>query len=253
MRLTIVIPVHNEADIVEHTVRRVASFAVLSAFESVNLVLVENGSSDDSEAVVKNLNSSKMWPSSLGWICGTTSPAAGIGYAYIRGSQEAFQRGVQSTNDWILWSACDTPFGFSDIESFLKVVAIGSPPPIVIGSKGHPQSKLRRGAKRTAMTLVFRLLRRVLIGMSLRDSQGTFFIRADVASRLVERPIARDFFYTTEFCFHALRENLKPCEVPIVLVPELRPSTVRSLRDGYKMFLGLVRLRATLRHSRTRP
>ena len=249
MRLTIVIPVHNEASIVEQTVRRIATFPVLSAFESVNLVLVENGSSDNSKAVVKQLDSSELWPTSLGWICGTSSPAAGIGYAYVRGSHEALQRGMQSSNDWILWSACDTPFGYSDIEAFLKVVTSASSAPIVIGSKGHPQSIIHRGAKRAAMTFAFRMLRQILIGVSVRDSQGTFFVRADIASQLFERPLARDFFYTTEFCFYALRENVNVVEVPIVLSPELRPSTVRPLRDGYKMLRGLLRLRTTIRRS----
>jgi hypothetical protein len=93
------------------------------------------------------------------------------------------------------------------------------------------------------MTWGFGALRRALLGLTVGDTQGTFFVRGDAIKNLLDKTKARDFFFTTEFCYHALQAQHALIEVPIVLEPELRPSTVRPIRDSLRMIKGLLRIK----------
>jgi glycosyltransferase involved in cell wall biosynthesis len=145
MRITIIIPVHNEEAIIESAVHRVMNCSLLQEFSQVNLILVENGSADNSKQVVAAIAAQGARLNSRGWLIGVTEPNAGIGYAYARGAYEGLQRGVTSAEDWYLWTACDLPFGFSDLESFTQIPRGGIEAPIVIGSKAHRGSRIQRG------------------------------------------------------------------------------------------------------------
>lgn len=241
MRLTIIVPVHNEESIVEPTLKRLRECPLLNAFSETNVILVENGSVDNSRQVVSSIEEWRIWPETKGWLIGTSVSNAGIGYAYARGAELAIEKGMTGRDDWLLWTACDLPFGFSDLDSFLELLSQHCESPIIIGSKAHPNSVVPRGITRKLMTLVFRFLRRLVLGMSVGDTQGTFFVRGDILKPLLESTETYNFFFTTEFCYHAVSEHLPIVEVPVRLEPQLRPSTVRPVRDGWRMMRGLLR------------
>lgn len=245
MRLTIVVPVHNEASLIEPTARRLRDCPFLDAFSRTNIIFVENGSSDDSHEVLTRMEGRQVWPEGRGWLIGASVPSAGIGYAYAKGADLAIQRGMTSSEDWLLWTACDLPFGFSDMAGFLELRSRETDVSIVIGSKAHSDSVVPRSLTRKLMSAAFYGLRGAFLGMSTGDTQGTFFVRGDVLKPLVDSTQARDFFFTTEFCYHALKENRSIIEVPVCLEPELRPSTVRPLLDGWRMIQGLTRIART--------
>lgn len=245
MRLTIIIPVHNEGTIIEKTLQRLKSCALLDSFSEINVVFIENGSSDDSRKIVFEVTRGGAWGKPKGELIGRSITDAGIGYAYAQGIEEAIAMNRTTTNDWLLLTACDLPFGFSDLESFIRYRGSNSDSSIVIGSKAHHESTVHRGFLRTAMTWIFTLLRRIFLGLHVGDTQGTLFVRGDQAQTILEKTVARDFFFSTEFCYHAQRAGLVVEEVPIVLEPELRPSSVRPVRDGLKMIRGILRVRKT--------
>ncbi len=78
--------------------------------------------------------------------------------------------------------------------------------------------------------------------MRIKDTQGSFFVRGDVAAALIDEVASRDFFFTTELCYRAMKCSWEIIEVPVKLRPETRRSTVRPIRDSWRMVKGLVRL-----------
>lgn len=243
MRLTIIIPVHNEESLLESSIQRLRECSLLNEYEQVNIILVENGSSDNSRQKVLSVASRSLWPTQRGWLIGISEPNAGIGFAYARGAYEAIRREMTTSEDWYLWSACDLPFGFSDLQSFRENQRGACAASIIIGSKAHPDSTVKRGFVRSIMTWSFGILRRIILGLTIRDTQGTFFVRGDCIKDLLDRTKARDFFFTTEFCYHATRAKQSVVEIPVVLEPELRPSTVRPIRDSVRMIRGMLRVK----------
>ena len=82
--------------------------------------------------------------------------------------------------------------------------------------------------------------------MRTGDSQGSFFIRLDVAVELAGRVQSRDFFYTTELTYFAEKRDDGVVEVPAIIEPsQLVPgaTSVRAWKHGRAMLKELFVLR----------
>jgi hypothetical protein len=164
-----------------------------------------------------------------------------MGYALQRGVLEELPRAEDDR--WLVLTAADLPFGFTDLDGLVKLVESGQSPDVVVGSKAHRDSKIQTSPTRTAATLTYRVLRRILAGMRTGDSQGTFMFRAKTARELAPKIASRDFFWSTEFTYYAERAGLKIIEVPVELEEQQRASTVKPFKHGSKMLKQLVELR----------
>jgi glycosyltransferase involved in cell wall biosynthesis len=232
---TFIVPVHNEAATLAATVARLD--AARSRYDIGQVIAVENGSRDASWTLLQELAAANPW------LRGFTEPSAGIGYAYDRGIREALRVVGPAAGVHLVLTACDLPFGFTDLDSALSLPTL---PAVVIGSKAHLVGAAAPGFQRRAASSAYRLARRWLVGMRTRDSQGSFLLRADVASGLVDDIEARNFFYTTELCALLERRGVMPIEVAVTLEEERRSSTVRPLKHGTAMLRQLLRLRRRL-------
>jgi glycosyltransferase involved in cell wall biosynthesis len=237
--LSIVIPVHNESAILRATIEQ-----IFAKFESglidLDIFLVENGSTDDSFSEMNSIAAS--FANSRIRIFPLTVPAAGLGHAYYRGMQEALKYSDDRREGWIMLTAADLPFGFSDYDAFTE--SKGSGAMVYIGSKQHERSRANMGFKRQFAALIFRCLRRLILGVRTRDTQGVFFVREDVARNFLDRISARDFFFTTELTYRLERAGILPEEIPVVYAGEKRPSSVRIIKHGTAMILQMMKIAA---------
>ena len=231
---TFIVPVHNEAETLPATLGRLDDARATYGIERV--IAVENGSSDASWPVLQELAARAPHVHAF------TEPAAGIGHAYHRGIVEAL-RLAPADDSYLVLTACDLPFGFTDLASMLAL----SPRPVVaIGSKARLVGPVVPELPRRVMSRVYQLARRWMIGMQTLDCQGSFLVRCDVAREVHGALAARDFFYTTELCARLERRGIVPVEVAVELHREVRPSTVRPWKHGSAMFRQLVALRRRL-------
>jgi glycosyltransferase involved in cell wall biosynthesis len=238
-RLVYVLPVHNEERHLVGNVTRLASY--LERIPGSEVFLVENGSHDASWDLGRQLASGSDSSANVP-VRAFREPNAGIGYAYHRGLTEALSRFGPSTRWWAVLTGADLPFGSSDLEAAL-VALDRSESRILIGSKAHPDSRANTGAKRRLMSSMYRVARRLVVGMKVGDSQGSVFVRLDLAAELLPRVEARGFFYSTELCHFAERAGETILELPVVLEASQRASTVRPAADGLTMARELWRLR----------
>jgi dolichyl-phosphate beta-glucosyltransferase len=241
-RFVYLIPCHNEASILTTQVKRLSEFVV--RFPGSRAFLLDNGSVDATWEVARHL--SAQHPE---WLVSCRDEAKGMGVAYRRGLSETARHAFRPplTNlDWVVLTAADLPFGFSDIESLLSVDAQErATTTMFVGSKAHPSSRIARDVKRRVGTFIFSLMRFLVLGLRTKDTQGTLILRGDLVSRF-QSLRADDYFVSIEVVDRA--EQLgKVRELPIVLEAELRPSRVKLLRDGWRM------LRQMIRHRKNRP
>ena len=231
MRITYVVPVHNQEQTLPDTVPKLAQR--LAEHPGSEIVLVENGSTDRSMAVCVEL-AARLNTRDVG--VRAVSSARGMGNALRRGMQLA--RG-----DLIVLTASDLPFGFTDLDAYL---ALPAKPRLAIGSKAHPASQVHAPLLRRLMSDVFRRLRIALVGLRTGDSQGTILIDAALARRLLPHLRCGDFLFSTELVCWAQRDDVEAMELPITY--SAGPgSTVSPLRDSLRMGLGLLALRRRLR------
>lgn len=235
-KLVYVLPVHNEEKVLEANVARVV--AHLDRYPDAEVFLVENGSKDASWALAEALEKA----SGAVPVRAFQEPNAGIGYAYHRGLLEALARFGPTPDRWAILTAADLPFAFTDLDA-ATVHLERATSRMLMGSKAHPDSAANMGPKRRLMSFVYRSARRAVLGMRVGDSQGSIFVRLDLAGAIVPKITSRNFFYSTELCHYAERLGERIIELPVVLEEEKRASTVRPWKHGSEMARQLWALR----------
>jgi glycosyltransferase involved in cell wall biosynthesis len=227
--LSYVVPAHNSATVLEGTL---AALRARLTGRRAEVVVVENGSSDGTPDVLRRIAGS--WSDPDVELVVLTS-GKGLGHAYRTGI--AASRGAR-----VLLTADDLPFGFDDLDAADRLDSDAYP--VIIGSKGHPDSEVGRGALRWVLSAGFWLLRRAVLGMRTLDPQGTFVLAGDWARTLVPRLHEPGYLVTTELCYLAERGGIRPLEVPVRLVAGHGEHSSRiALRDVWQMGVGLVGIR----------
>ena len=225
--------VHNSAAHLEVNVRAVAER--LRVFESAEIVLVENGSTDRSLDIARNLAAELTRP---GLQVRVDSVEKGLGHAHRRGLALAGGRHV-------LVMGVDIPFGFSDLDQWL---GMQPRPALVLGSKSHPASRSATGTGRRLTSLAFRAARSALLGIGAADTQGSIIIDGDLAHRVEPQLRCTDYLVTTEIVAWAMHFGAVALEIPVDY-PDAGRSTVSPIGDGMRMLRGMVALRRRLRHT----
>ena len=231
-RVSFLVPVYNEEQALPDTARAIVDR--LAAHPGSELIMVENGSTDSSPELVERLAADLARP---GVHVLAAHSAKGYGNAMRHGIDLA-------TGDFLVITAADLPFGFSDLDAAL---ALDPRPALMIGSKAHPASLVAASFKRRAMSQAFRLLRRAVIGLRVGDSQGTILIDRTLAQRVRPHLVSGDFFFSTELIAIAEELGATAVEIPVDYSRPRPGSTVRPLEDGLRMARALLGLRRRLR------
>lgn len=233
VQLSVVIPAHNSAAVIEHTVQRLGARL---AGRSAEILIVENGSTDDTFEVCSRLAGEYSSPG-----CEVTvmRSAKGLGNALRAGA-------MASRGEEVLFTADDLPFGFDDLDGAEELAAAhgGEFPTMVIGSKAHPDSEVQRGTLRDMLTWGFATLRRVVLGMRTGDPQGTFLVHGDLIRGMCADLVEPGFLFTTELVYIVEQQGVRPVEVPVRLSAEHASHGTRvSRRDVVSMGAGVFRIR----------
>lgn len=227
-RYSYIVPAHNEEEVLEESVTRIVER--LRSYPGSEVLIIENGSRDRTPEIAAEL-AARDWDG-VDVRAYTSEP--GLAPAYRLGAQHA-------TGDYVVFTAADLPFGFSDLDRFLELRPESTA--FVIGSKAHRDSVVERQLSRTVMSMGFRVLRRLMLGPTAADPQGVLILRGDLARELAARTREGGFLFGTEMVALARGEGIQPVEVPIQLHDERRSSTVKPVQDSWKMLKGLARLR----------
>lgn len=233
--LSYVVPVHNQEAVLAATVDTLVER--LREHPGSEVLLVENGSTDGSPDLVERL--AREHAGDPVRVVAATS-AKGLGHAWRRGMELA-------GGDLVVLTAADLPFLFTDLDAAL---ALDPRPGLVIGSKAHRRSVVQRTAGRQLMSLGFRALRALLLGLRVGDSQGTLLLDAALARAILPELRSADFFIGTEIVAVAAAQGQRPVEVPVTLVPRDAGTTVSPVRDSLRMAAATWRLGARLREAR---
>jgi dolichyl-phosphate beta-glucosyltransferase len=229
--VTYALAVHNSAGFLEAHVRRLTER--LKTFPSAEIILVENGSSDDSLQRAREL-ASRYATEAI--VIRVDSVSKGFGNAERRGI-------ALSHGDLVVVVGVDLPFGFSDLDQWLRMTP---PPPLVLGSKSHRRSRIHVSASRRLMSSVFSMARWLSLGIAAGDTQGSILIDGELARRIQPHLACTDYLISTEIVAWAVHLGARPVEIPVEY-PRSGASTVSPLRDGWNMLRGLMALRRRLR------
>ncbi|HYH73702.1 MAG TPA: glycosyltransferase [Nocardioides sp.] len=198
--VSVVVPTRNGAPVVGGTLEKLAQ----ALGEADELIVVENGSSDDTTEVLERVHAD--WQQRVPLTVLHSEPGLG----------NALRTGVlASRGDRVLLTADDLPFGFSDLDAFRRLDQ--DEVVVAVGSKAHPGSVTPRSWRRQAQSRVFRWLRTALLHSAVGDSQGTIWVDGPWARAFAAVSRETGLMWTVELVLAAEQQGLDVWEVPVVL------------------------------------
>jgi glycosyltransferase involved in cell wall biosynthesis len=230
VRLTVVMPAHNETSLLEASVHDVVE-GLRERGHTFEVIVVENGSQDGTLELAMRLTADAPE------LRVETFSRADYGRALRTGLVAA--RGEVVINfdvDYI-------DLGF--LDAVLVRLGQPEPPAIIVGSKRAPGAHDQRSWPRRFVTWVFSLVLRLGFGLRVSDTHGM-----KALDRLRVLPIGQACqsdgeLFDTELILRAERAGLGVEELAVT-VSERRPSRTSITRRAMRTVVGLARLRVTL-------
>jgi dolichyl-phosphate beta-glucosyltransferase len=230
--LSIVIPAYNEERRLPCSIDAITAFHRTLPLSFFEVVVVDDGSSDGTAALVER------WNASNPCIRLVKNPGnRGKGYSVRHGMLEA--RG-----EWILCTDADLSAPIDDFRRLMSA-AEESGAAVAIGSRALDRSLIavHQAVFREYSGRVFNTVVRLFTGLPFRDTQCGFkLFRRDAAREIFRRQQLDGFSFDVENLYIARKLGIRVVEVPVRWsnVEGTKVSTIQ----GMKSFLDVLRIRA---------
>lgn len=233
MKLTVIIPIHNEAPILEENLKKLTTYLDrVRNLTDYELLLVCNGCVDGSEALCKAFSEGSEKVRTL------VVPSRGLGSAIGEGIKAA-------TFDAMIFYAIDLPFGLEVIKESVDT-AISHSGAVVIGSKGHKDSVIERTLARSLFSFTISTLNNLLFGLGVKDTQGSILFYKGVYDRYRKVMDSPGAFFQAQILIYSRVMGLELIEIPVTLKKDMRSTRFSLIGDGLKYIGSILRERIKL-------
>ena len=230
--LSVVVPIHNEEQILRDTIEKVRWGLQRLGLSSYEIILSENGSKDRTREIALQLARQFEQVSVM------VSDTADYGAAMKAGF-------LAASGDFIVNFDAD----YYDLD-FLRT-ALPTDDDIVIASKGIAGSHDRRVLSRRIISRGFGWLVRHILGLKVRETHGIKVFRRAVIAELIPEVVSTRDLFDTELVARAEWAGLRIREVPVT-IDELRHVRTGIVGRIPRSLLGMIRLRFRSRPARIR-
>jgi glycosyltransferase involved in cell wall biosynthesis len=200
-----IIPVYNEADILEEQLRLFSEF-LDTLDDPYQIIVVENGSRDDTLEILEEM------AAEYSHITAHSLDNADYGDALKAGMKRTpCERNFLLNIDWL-----DKTFvrrGLEELENH----------DLVIGSKRLGQSVDNRSPYRKLLSWGLNTLLRILVGFRGTETHGLKAFRRSTVGEIVERCEMNRGMFDTEVVIRAQKEGLRTTELPVELTEDRPP------------------------------
>ncbi len=203
--ISIIIPAYNEQKRLPDTLSRVTDYLESTAWEFHEILVVDDGSKDDTFAVAENFAKTHCHVRVL------RNPGnRGKGFSVRHGMLEAH-------GEWRLFSDADLSTPIEELQKLWCVIG-REHYDIAIGSRALDRSLIgvRQPGFRETFGRIFNGVMRVATGLTLSDTQCGFkLFRGDVAEEIFAAQTLERFGFDAEVLFIASRRGYRIAEVPV--------------------------------------
>jgi len=239
MKLSVIIPAYNEVERLPSTLHDAHAWLDKHLNDDFEILVVDDGSSDDTCESVRQLMSS-MPELSL------------IEQPQNKGKGAAVRRGMLAAKgDIHVFMDADHSTHIREIEGVFASLETHPECEVVIASRQHPDSDISEHQSwlREHMGKSFNLLMRLATGIDMPDTQCGFKAFTAKASQQIFSAQKLDgFSFDVEVLFLAAHMRYQVSEIPVEWVNEPN-SKVRMLIDPLKMFIDILKIRRLHRHT----
>ncbi|OGG00197.1 hypothetical protein A2Y99_05085 [Candidatus Gottesmanbacteria bacterium RBG_13_37_7] len=229
INLSIVIPVHNEEQILEKNI--ILFIDYFNKYKSINLfeiIIVENGSIDHTSFIAKKL--AKNYHN--------------VSFYSIneRGLGLALKKGIGNAKyPFIYVNAIDNPFKFEDVIQFLNSKDSCD---LVFASKNHPRSLYKDSIIRVIPSKIITFFIKTIFSLPLTDTQGTFFGKKETLMKILPNCTSSGAFFQAQIAINAARAGMKISEVPVHYISQGKKSKFHLTKDGLLFLFELIKEKA---------
>ena len=234
--LSIVIPIYNEEGILHAAVvdliDRLATAAVHNPlFGSYEILLSENGSSDETVAVGQEL--AARYPQVRIDSLGRPNYGAALKAGILR-----------ATGTYVLCDEID----LCDVDFYVRALQLLEPgsAELVIGSKAMSGANDRRPLLRRAATLTINSMLRVLVGFHGTDTHGLKAFRRVALLDVVRACLVDKDVFASELVIRADRGGVRTKEIPVRVI-EKRPPSINLFKRVPNVLKNVAKLTYAIR------
>jgi glycosyltransferase involved in cell wall biosynthesis len=229
----VVIPVLNEAHVLERSVTTVRAFLRENLPYSWRIVIVDNGSTDGTDRVARTLEAAH--PKEVQFL-----------QLAERGRGRALRHAwTQSQADIVSYTDVDLSTELAALPRLVEAV-LEEGYDLGTGSRLLPASKTVRSFKREVISRAYNLIVRMILGTSFSDAQCGFKV---VSRRVVQEivPEVRDqaWFFDTELLVLAEKRGYRLKDLPVEWIED-DDSRVKIVKTAWEDLKGVARLRVKL-------
>jgi glycosyltransferase involved in cell wall biosynthesis len=229
----IVIPVHNEQQVLEANVRKLHSHLRREFTFTFQITIADNASADATLIVAHRLASAL--------------PEVTVLHLDRKGRGRALRAAwSRSEADVVAYMDVDLSTDLAALEDLLLPL-LQVRGDITIGSRLTPGARVTRGLRRELISRGYNLLLHLLLGVGFSDAQCGFkAARREVIDALLEDVEDESWFFDTELLYLAQRRKFAIREVPVRWVED-DDSRVDILATAHEDLRGIMRLRSAAR------
>ena len=234
IKLALLLPAYNEAKTLPWCVEQLQAYVDKNLNEyACRIVVVDNGSTDDTGRVVSELQKKYLK----------------LDYYRlpIKGRGNALKAAWKNLDyDVALYMDVDLAVELSAIKPTIEAV-VKHGADISIGSRYAKGAKVERSLARSITSVGYNILTKLIIGLKVKDAQCGFkAITKAIAKQLL--PLIRDnfWFFDTELLSIAEHKHLKIIEIPVSWV-ETRPQARKSKVKVFATIMNYIKSLIVLR------
>lgn len=222
LKLTILMPCLNEQETIGICIEKAQKYLEKNKI-SGEILIVDNGSTDNSVKIANNLGARVVKEENRGY-----------GNVLINGNNSA-------KGQYIVMGDSDDSYNFEELDDFIKELENGYD--IVIGNRF--KGKIEKGAMSFSHRYIGNPILSGLARILYKTKIGDFHcgLRAYKRDKILSLNLkSPGMEYASEMIVEAIKNNLKITEVPITLYKDgrNRKSHLRTIRDGMRHLIYLV-------------
>lgn len=217
-RLDIIIPCFNEERVIARTID-----SVREVFPEANIIVVNDGSTDDTDLVLRY---------------GEDKDITYYSKSHQQGKGWALKSGFKLTtySDYVAFLDADLQIEPSELLTFMNVLKLYNADG-VIGNKSHQYSNVQYSFIRRLVSKLYHALIKFLFGIPLNDTQcGLKIFKRDKIAPIMDRLLAKRFAFDLELLVALRVNNVRIADAPVYV----KPSTDRGSVSWSSIVLTLI-------------
>jgi len=237
MKILIVLPAYNEELILEKSVLKLFDFCQKNLTIDWQIIIADNNSKDQTAQVAKKL----------------AGQSEKVTYLFV--SQKG--KGIAIKTAWQSYSAdiycfmdADLATDLSALPKLISEIDKGSD--LVVGSRFHPESKVKRSLIRKFISQGYHLVLKLILGLKINDAPCGFkAITGKVKENILALVENEEWFFDSELIVLAEHRGYKIKEIPVVWQDPREgedKSRVKTLSLSLAYFKEVVKLKKRLKN-----